>query len=245
MTTINININQPPAVELEGGRVCPANVVRDDEPGRGGHREVPDHPEAGEDTEGGASPGAGLELCVVGPDHGDTAAHPDTTEEPQQHEQIEVLAQGGEEAGHRVDHHGVDQDRLPPESVAQRAPDVASDHHPHKEDGGEPTLPSRGELQVALGRGEEEGDAEDLHGVRGVGPAADEHEKVVEPAIAGPGQGSVVITASLGLLVIRALAVTGEEDPGLVMILAAVRTLRAAHHHAGSLLTAGHFTRKI
>ena len=57
--------DRPPAVVFEGRRVVPADVVRDDQPGGGGHGEVPDHPEAGQNTQGRSSPRAGLKLGIV------------------------------------------------------------------------------------------------------------------------------------------------------------------------------------
>ena len=53
-----------------------------------------------------------------------------------------------------------------------------------EENGAEPSLVGRGQSEVTLRRGQEEGDAEDLDGVGGVGPAADEQEEPVELAIA-------------------------------------------------------------
>ena len=107
----------------------PVQLVGDDGPGQAGHGDVPDHPEGGEDTEGPASLGAGLELSEVGPDERNTAAYsgdqlhhpsslhplhsPESADEPEGQEGWVVLADAGHGPRHGVHHHGHDES-VPP-----------------------------------------------------------------------------------------------------------------------------------
>ena len=109
---------------------------------------------------------------------------PQSADEPQCQEDWIVLTETGPGPRHTVHQHRHDQSGPPPVDIAQGAPEEATNQHPGEQDGVDVTLPGVGQVQVALGRGKQEGDAEDLDCIRCIGPATDYCQQNVKFSIA-------------------------------------------------------------
>ena len=164
-----------------------------DDPGERCDGDVADHPEGGEGAHHRPAPRLGLELDKVGPNERDAPADPESAKKTPHDEGVLGAGEGGGEAAGKVDDHGDDEGLAAAEHVTEAAPDVAADEHAQEHDGADDALVGGGEAELAAGGGEEEGDAEDLDGVGGVGPAADEEVQVVEAAEAGALDGVLVV----------------------------------------------------
>ena len=185
----------------------------DDDPGERGNGDIADHPKGGERAHHRPSPRLGLELDEVRPDERYAAADAEPAEEPPDDEGVLGAGEGGGEAAGKVDDHGDDEGLAAAVHVAEAAPDVAADEHAEEHDGADDALVGGGEAELAAGGGEEEGDAEDLDGVRGVGPPADEEVEVVEAAEAGVLDGVLVVAVAAGVAVL--LVVLGGRSEEL------------------------------
>ena len=109
---------------------------------------------------------------------------PQSTEEPEGQEGGVVLTEAGGGPRHAVHQHRHDQGDPPAVDIAQGAPEEATDQHPGEQDGVDVSLPGVGQVQVTLGRGKQEGDAENLNCIRCICPAADYCQQNVKFSVA-------------------------------------------------------------
>lgn len=106
-----------------------------------------------------------------------------TVEEPEEHEEGVVLAEGGGDDAEGIHNGDDDQNLLTADRVGGAAPTVGPRHHADEDDGVEPPLGLRVQTKVALGRRQDEGHRDDVHLLRRADEATYSQENVVKAAV--------------------------------------------------------------